>query len=252
MFVPLRMTLGIAGIHLKPVCGKDEIVVEDISTRTALALLDGLVIPQPGEGRPDKFSAASITTADRDRILAWLYISIYGPKIESTITCEACEQPFDLDFLLTDLLSYYRLEPGTRSEDDTYQIETGSVFRLPTGEDELMLAEVAETDAESFLMTRCLLKGEPEKDRANVLAKMEEIAPVLNIEMEATCPECGHVHQVQFDIQSFLLTRLKQQRPHLIQEIHSIAMNYHWSQESILALPRTLRTQYASLIEAEV
>ena len=50
MFVPLRITPGIAGVYLIPVCGKDEIVVEDISTRTALALLDGLIIPQTGRG----------------------------------------------------------------------------------------------------------------------------------------------------------------------------------------------------------
>ena len=246
LFVPLQITPGINGVYLKSICGKDELAVEDTSTRTALALLNGLIAGD----KDHKLNAAKISTPDRDRILAYLYISIYGPKVESTITCDKCKEPFDLDFFLTDLLGHYQQYPELQQKDSTYRIESGGVFRFPNGEDELLLNDVPQSVAENFLISRCLIKGDPEKDSAEVQTRMAEIAPILNIEMQATCPECGHEHLVQFDIQSFLLTKLKQQRPQLIQEIHSIAMNYHWSQKSILALPRNLRKQYAALIES--
>jgi hypothetical protein len=42
---------------------------------------------------------------------------------------------------------------------------------------------------------------------------------------------------------------LKKERPRLLYEIHRIASSYHWSQQEILQLPRTLRKQYVELIE---
>ncbi len=124
-------------------------------------------------------------------------------------------------------------------------------FRFPTGEDELLTALYSQNDAEDFLMTRCLVKGNLVKDKEAVQKKMAQIAPVLNIEMQASCPECSHASQVQFDIQSFLLMKLKGERTQLIREIHRIASHYHWTQGAILALPRKLRKQYVALIESE-
>ena len=251
LYIPLQITPGISGVYLKPICGKDEILVEDVSTKTALMLLEGLIRIDGGDYPMNKISSAKICTPDRDRILASLYISIYGPKVESTVPCEECNELFDLDFSLVDLLNHYQPEPVLQLKDSGYQLESGSIFRFPTGEDELLLSGIHQNVAEFFLISRCIVKGDPGKDGATVQTKMAEIAPILNVEMKATCPTCSHVHDVQFDIQSFLLTKLKQQRPQLIQEIHCIARNYHWSQESILALSRNLRKQYASLIESE-
>jgi Cft2 family RNA processing exonuclease len=71
----------------------------------------------------------------------------------------------------------------------------------------------------------------------------------MNLEMQAICPECAREQNVRFDMQTFLLVRLKKERPRLLYEIHRIASSYHWSQQEILQLPRTLRKQYVELIE---
>jgi hypothetical protein len=250
LFVPLRVTPGITGIYLKPICGADEITVEDAGTKTGLSFLEGLIKKAGANNLMMNLNVAKIVTADRDRIFAHLYISIYGPKIASTVNCENCKVPFDLDFLLTDLLEHQQLNSSPPSDDGSYQIKKGTSFRLPTGEDELLLEGFTETTAEDFLMRRCLVKGSLEKDREIVQKKMAIIAPILNLDMQAHCPECDHNQQVQFDMQSFFLTKLKQERPQLIREIHCIAMNYHWSADSILGLPRSLRKQYVALIDA--
>ena len=250
LFIPLKITPGLSGIYLNALRGKEEILVDDISTRTALNLLEALITKGTGKDITGNVHAGKIVTADRDRILAQLYISVYGSRVESTLDCEHCRNAFDLDFSMDELLSHYQLTSAEPTEDGSYQIEPGTRFRFPTGEDEVMLAESSPTDAEDFLMMKCFLEGDFTNDRAKVQEAMSEMGPVLNVDMQASCPECGRQQQVQFDIQSFFLTKLRQERPQLIREIHSLAINYHWTQDVILNLPRNLRKQLACLIEA--
>jgi hypothetical protein len=243
-FIPLRLTPGIGGVYLRSLSGADEMSVENTGTKNLISLLESMM--QPGSSG-NKVHAAQIVTADRDRLLASLYISIYGNKIESTVNCTACGQKFDLDFLLDELLRHYQPAVAV-SENGSYQLEPGISFRLPNGEDEMFINGFTGAEAEKQLLQRCLLEGNAETDNEKVQLKMAELAPVLSMEMQATCPECSNTQQVQFDMQSFFLTKLRQERPALIREIHNIASQYHWSQQEILSLPRNLRKQYAALI----
>jgi hypothetical protein len=252
VFVPLRLTHGVRDVALHPLRGVDEMLVEDVSTRTALLLLERVVHRVNPEKAAETFRVADIVTADRDRIFAALFMSMYGNKIESTITCRQCNSPFDLDFSLPSLLDHYQLSAVAASDEGVFQIGKGASFRLPTGADELLLGEISETTAEDFLLSRCLIKGNVKKIGVQVQKKMAEIAPVLNLAMQSHCPECGTDQEVHFDIQTFFLTRLKQEYPQLIKEVHRIAKSYHWSADTILNLPRNLRKQYVAMIESEL
>ena len=246
LFIPLRLTPGAAGIYLRSLSGNDEMAVENTGTKNLIGLLESLM--QPGI-TANKVNAAQIVTADRDRLLALLYIHTYGAKIESTVNCTACGQKFDLDFWLDELLRHYQL--AAVSDNGQYEVEPGIRFRLPTGEDEIIINGLAEAEAERQLLERCLLQGNAETDNEKVQLKMAELAPVLSMQMQAICPECSNEQHVQFDMQSFFLTKLRQERPSLIREIHNIASHYHWSQQEILSLPRNLRKEYAALIELD-
>jgi hypothetical protein len=252
IFVPLRLTKGVRGVYLNPLRGADEMLVEDLSTRTALLLLQHILQRVSPAEAAATFGVADIVTADRDRIFAALFMSMYGNKIESTINCRHCSAAFDLDFSLLALLHHYQLTEAVAGNDGIFDIDNKASFRLPTGADELLLSEIPETTAEDFLLSRCLVKGDLEKMGALVQEKMAEIAPVLNLAMQAHCPECGLDQEVHFDIQNFFLTRLKQEYPQLIREVHRIAKGYHWSADAILNLPRDLRKRYATLIESEL
>lgn len=250
IFVPLRLTNSVSGIYLHPLRGTDEMLVEDVSTRTALLLLDQLLHRVHPEQATDAFKVADIVTADRDRIFASLYMYLYGNKIESAITCRHCGSLFDLDFSLPSLLDHYQLSSAGASAEGVYEIEQETRFRLPTGADELLLTEYSETTAEDFLLSRCLIKGDIKMVGGLVQEKMAEIAPVLNLVLQAHCPECSTDQAVHFDIQTFFLTRLKQEYPQLMREVHRIASCYHWPADSILLLPRHQRKQFVQLIES--
>lgn len=271
LFIPLRLTHGVNGVYLHSLRGADEMLVEDGSTRTALLLLEKLmkseVSSQKSENtgssdirhltsdlRPptSDFRVADIVTADRDRIFAALYINLYGSKIESTITCRHCNTPFDLDFSLRSLLDHYQLSSTPANDNGVFQLGNNTRFRLPTGADELLLSEISETTAEDFLLSRCLIEGDVKKNGELVQEKMAELAPVLNLNMQAHCPGCETNQEVQFDIQTFFLTRLKQENTQLIKEVHRLAKVYHWSAADILNLPRNQRKQYVAMIESEL
>jgi len=247
LFIPLRVTPGAKGIYLRGLRGADELAIEETDTRNLIHLLDSMM---DDGSKPNKIRAAQIVTSDRDRILAALYISLFGPKVASTLSCRNCAEKFDLDFSLHDLLAHSLPTLTQASDNGTYELEPGVSFRLPNGEDEMMINPNISGDGEKQLLERCLIEGNPETDNEKIQVKMAELAPVLNMEMQASCPECGVVQQVQFDMQSFFLMRLKQERHVLLREIHAIASQYHWSQKEILDLPGNVRKQYAALIHA--
>jgi hypothetical protein len=80
---------------------------------------------------------------------------------------------------------------------------------------------------------------------------LEAVAPLLDVDVVARCPECEAEQPVGFDIQSFLLERLLNERPRLLQEIHLIASSYGWTLPDILALPRDHRRVLAAAVEDE-
>lgn len=247
LFIPLQLTPGVEGVYLRSLCGADEMSVENAGTQNLINFLESLI--QPGTTGNNKVHAAKIVTADRDRLLALLYISLYGSKVESTVSCKECGQKFDLDFSLNDLLKHYGPSSAHFSDNGKYELEAGISFRLPTGEDEVVINGFSGAEAEKKLLERCLLEGNAETDNEKVQLKMAELAPVLSLNMEAICPECSHEQQVQFDMQSFFLTKIKQEKVMLVREVHNLASQYHWSHQEILDLPRSLRKQYAALIE---
>ncbi|MBK6878806.1 MAG: hypothetical protein IPG99_20815 [Ignavibacteria bacterium] len=248
LFIPLPLTPGAEGVYLRSLCGADEMMIEDTGTKNLISLLEKLM---HAGAEANKVRAAQIVTADRDRLLAALYISLYGAKVESTVTCKKCEEKFDLDFSLHALLKHFGHSTTPFSENGKYELEPGLSFRLPTGEDEIQINGFTGAEAEKKLLERCLLEGNAETDSERVQLKMEELAPMLSMHMQAICPECSHDQEVQFDMQSFFLTKLIQERQGLIREIHYIASQYHWSHQEILDLPRNLRKQYAALIQPE-
>jgi hypothetical protein len=249
----VQFTPGILRVHLREINGRDELAVENLGTPGAIQLLDRLLVHPHDADAP---RAETFVTADRDRLLAAVYKQTFGSRIESSVHCRHCTTLFDLDFSLDDLVSHSQPE-GDRDTfpaqtDGVFALESGIRFRLPTGEDENALYGLQTGQMEQVLIERCLLEGDPATDGGKIQQAMEQIAPVLQMEMVAQCPECEKEQSVHFDMQSFLLTRLKQGQKQVTLEIHRLAATYHWSHAEILDLPRNMRRRYVDLIESEL
>lgn len=249
----LPFTLGNPAIWLREVCGHDELAVTDVGTLGAIDLIDKLLIPAPGSAAP--LPAAHITTADRDRLLVSIYRDLYGNGIDSTIDCAFCGEPFDVNFLLDDLLAFTQPVPDetvTTTPDGLFQHSDGTGFRLPTGTDELAVVGLPAAEAAEQLLQRCLTVSTDPADKGDqVQAAMQAMAPLLDMDLGARCPECGQAQSVQFSMQSFLLNRMKNEQKQVAAEVHQLASAYRWSHAELVGLPRRLRRMYLGFIQSE-
>jgi hypothetical protein len=252
--VTLRFSGPARVARLRELTGREEGAVSGASSADAIeliaALLDGNF-----SGEEERIRAADLTAADRDRLLAAIYERAFGDRIESTLTCRQCGQPFDLHFSLRELtktLDEHSLIGQWRRLDDGWLENADGVrFRLPDGNDELAVAGLDSEGARSALLRRCVKSGDWPGGSKAFEDLLEDLAPLINLELNATCAECGHDQAVQFDIQSYLLSAIAGERRRLLSDVHRIAAAYAWSLEEILALTRSDRRQLVELIENE-
>jgi hypothetical protein len=258
-FVPYSAPAG-GWVVLRDLCGEDEEAIEATDTAQAIALLDRLLVTTPGAALGPG-QAHTLTASDRDRLLATIFQAEFGTRIDCTLQCEICGEPFDIDFQLLELMASLGASLGEAPEtlspdrpdrrDGVVRLEDGRRLRLPRGEDELAVHGLPPDLAGTELLTRCLVEGEAGPDDPAVLDALERAAPIIDAELEATCPECGAGALAHFDLQHYLLTAIAQQAPARIGEIHLLAKTYGWSLAEILALRHSRRRAFAMAIERD-
>lgn len=242
----LKWSAGADHAVVGPLQGRAEAVVAGVGAATALAFLDGLLVPDPAvPGRAA--AAAGLAVPDRDRVLADVYRTAFGDTVESTVACEDCGAPFELSFSLAALVADRdgRAAPGAARPvaDGVWEVD-GVRFRLPTGADELA-AGVA-PDPEAALVGACLIDGPAATEP--VAAAMAELAPLIDAVVGGTCPECGATKAVSFDVQRYLLRTIQLGRPRLQREVHLLAVAYGWSRAEILDMTQADRRAHAAMV----
>ena len=183
-----------------------------------------------------------------------MYSRAYGPRVLSSVRCAACGKQYDLDFQLSELEQQVQTRTnGGRIEhrpDGTFRLDSGLRFRLPTGEDEYAVMGMTPEEAEQALLERCVLEGDPGQAQDELRQALDELAPLMDTELNVTCPECGRQDAVHFDIQHFLLASLTQERRQLVGEVHELSRTYGWGLAEILDLPRSSRRAYVAAVES--
>lgn len=245
---------------VREITGRVELAVEGTSVIDALRLLDAVLLPLPG-GAVGPGEAATLAAPDRDRLLAAVFTATYGPRVESTVTCESCGAPFDLEFSLDDYCRQADGEAGagsvTPAGDGTFVTASGARFRFPTGADEIAAAGLPLPEAAAALMRAALPDTRAASGAAaaglaeEIQAGMAAVAPLLQGELAAVCPECEASQAIWFDIQHYLLASLLAEQPRLDREIHALATAYGWGLDEILDLPRRRRRALVALVTGE-
>jgi hypothetical protein len=200
--------------------------------------------------------ADELAAPDRDRLLAVVYQRTYGKKVDSTGICTVCFSTYDLSFSLDDLTAAVdrsSASPAAQAlPDGTFRTADGWRFRLPVGRDEIEVSMLLPEEAARTLASRCVVESSAGDALAVLEAAMEEVAPVLDLDIDTACPECGARQVVRFDIQFYLLRAIQQEHAQVSREIHRIASSYGWSLEDILTLECTERRRLVQLIEADI
>lgn len=220
---------------------RDITATQELEAYSAEELLRALVVEGESDALPD------LTLSEQDMAMAALYRTLYGETIECHVTCSACDRIFETRFEIADWIGTLRQGPPVvRVGANVYETTDGLRFRLPTSAD---LVGLPTEDPEADLRAKCLLEGDPD-DPLLELA-MARAGPLLDDEIDATCPHCGAERSFTLRMDSYLLAALVRERPLVVREIHHIASRYQWSRSEIMALPRNVRRDHVRLILAD-
>lgn len=82
----------------------------------------------------------------------------------------------------------------------------------------------------------------------NLSSKLEELDPYAEISLQPRCPNCDSSFQTLFNPEEFWLNEIDSRSKQLERQVHWIAFNYHWNEDTILSLPIKKRKAYLELI----
>ena len=251
-------------LALRPVSGTDEAfllesALASLPSERATSLLARCL------DEPDAAELAGrLTAGDREALLLHLRRISLGDSMECLVSCPACGDRMELTLRASELLvpPYGRVEAEHELDCPLDGVSYRIRFRLPNADDldaAAALARRSPERAEDELFGRCVLSAEadgeevparalPAPVRAAVTEAMAERDPQAELELELGCPACSTRFSVVFDAAAFLLQELDRRAEGLLEEVHALALRYHWSEADILAMSARRRGQYLELL----
>jgi hypothetical protein len=250
--IPLNSSAaGIRRLRLRTLEGRDELNLDPHGRTGFCDFVRGLAVNLQGGDMPPGH-VRELAVCDLEVIAATLQCAYYGDWVESSLTCGRCGHGFDLSFDLAASLGSARkrqeTEIGGPDERGVFTLGDGRQFRLPTGVDELAVADLDAAEAAGELRSRCVIHGDFESDPEVLDAAMEATGPLLSQELHATCPHCGAEKTTLFQVRQFFLEALASERRFLNYEVHYLARNYGWSRTEILGMTREDRRLHVKLV----
>ena len=249
--------LPVSGLEVtirQPVGEEDLLLQETRASNTALALTLVSRLVRAANGATTDWSELTVT--DLEALLLLIRKVAVGDVIEADLSCvqPECGAKITVSFSISEYLScnQSRRPREMHAEGEGwFRLQEPSVkFRLPAASDLLAVLEKPRPDRE--LIRRCV---QPERISAKlkrrVMSAMEAMAPNLSSQMQGECPECHRPVDVYFDVQKYVLRELRDRAKQVYEDVHLLALNYRWSEESILLLPRNRRMLYADMLRQE-
>lgn len=258
----------------RPVDGRLELAIAESArlgllpaarvTRTLAMALDRVA-----GGPADEARVRALSVGDRQYLVRQLAAPLGRDRLWLTRECDACSHRLDFPIVQSEM----PVKPaGEGFPARTIRLERGAArLRAPTGADQERISPLPEADALRAwiaMLVEWVEPGEParpaqleeraEPDPGKTLALdlspgemrqveawIEELSPEVSLEAQAACPACGA--PVQLEVDPYLCLDTGADR--LLEEIHTLAMNYHWGEDAILVLPRERRHHYLKLID---
>ena len=177
----------------------------------------------------------------RDAALLALRCEWFGPAFEAQVGCPACGEP--LAFTL-DLNEFAQRAPR-----DEAPVTVGALrFRCPTPRDLAALVDAGDVDAAArTLLERLALDGPRDwnaEERSAIETALDAADPLAHVTLDLACAHCAHRWPAPLDIGSSLWDELAATAERLLDDVHTLAGAYGWSEPEVLALPAARRQRY--------
>jgi hypothetical protein len=243
----------------RPINGKTELALIELEQGLVLpsyvssVLL--LVLDSIGSHAIDVDCVNSLCMGDRQFLMLRLAERLSGDQVWLKATCGQCTSPFDVELRRCELpvKMASRQFPSIKLNLQAGEVEV----RVPTAFDQMGIVNMSEAQAIQELLKRCIesVDGKPpgeafvrelsEDDISTIDQALDELSPAICNELLVVCPECDKEQSIKLD--HYNLTALRGGT--FYNEIHTIAMYYHWGEEEILNMPRARRRRYIDLID---
>ena len=223
------------------------------SARRALVLLAAACPEEPVE------ALAGLSIGQRDARLLTLREWIFGSQLSSIADCPVCHEYLEMDLKISDL----RSDPSPKSGVENYRVEKEDYrvgFRLPNSLDLLAAGSSGEIESgRRILIESCLLEvvhedmplaasSLPAEVIELVIEQMRSADPQAEIELDLTCPACGHSWTAALDIIDYFWREIESWIQRILQEVHRLAQAYGWSEREILQMSAWRRRRYLEMI----
>ncbi len=211
-------------------------------------------------GGRDPDGLADLPLGMRDRHLAALRRSVFGPSVQATTACPACAEPAELSFLLDEVLPPAPPAPEGTVDRAGYQVR----FRLPTTADlaAVTKAQPGDVDAAAAdLLARCVVSatgpsgsavpaaGLPVDVAEAVAVAMAQADPAADVALALDCPACGHRWAAPLDVAAFVWQEVDAWAERTLLEVDGLARAYGWQEPAVLALSPWRRRRYLELAD---
>ena len=269
--------------EVAPLSGREEELLAGNHRRESATLVTAVLsccLRRLGEISPiSEEVVRNLLIGDRQYLLLKLREVTFGSQIQATISCPwpDCSKRVDIDFLTEDIPIKESKEKGPTYEmelspeaafvDCDHKEYTKIIFRLPNGADQEAISPLLsenEARALSMLLDRCVQSVGPLKNHGSALtgrlsplarkeieSRMEKVAPCVELDLRADCPECGRAFTIPFDLHRYFFGEMRTSIDLLYREVHYLAYHYHWSEQEIMQMPREKRRKYIEVLADE-
>ncbi|MEJ2416715.1 MAG: hypothetical protein P8Y45_07255 [Exilibacterium sp.] len=221
----------------------------------------GLLLLAAAWPQTDERQWAQVNIGYRDSCLIALREQLFGNQLEALGNCPQCGEILELNYTTEEL---QRALPALVAPVEQLTVQRKGLeiaCRLPNSEDLLAISAVDEQ--RKSLLHRCVKSVKKQSSQKPVkiaslntdieqyiVKEMAKADPYADIQIALECPECKKHWSQTFDILTFLWGEIQDWAKRLLQDIHTIALNYGWSERDILAMSARRRRVYLEMLGA--
>jgi hypothetical protein len=184
----------------------------------------------------------------RNRALAELFGSWFGPALEAWAACDACGEQLEFEMDTRVLIAQ---DAAPAAAEPAVAATVGShSFRLPSSRDVALAARepTAELAAASLLRICWMGSGAaPAFSDREIEEAGEQLAladPLAEVRVRLDCPGCGREWEDTLDLALFVWAEVESRAKRLLLDVHQLARAYGWAEGEILALSERRRRFY--------
>ncbi len=204
-----------------------------------------------------------LTPGQRDAALLEMRQSLFGQDICAVAACPTCGAEQEFEMRVEDLRTSGRGQTAFEAGEELSLMhgDYAVAFRVPEAAD---LVEVCaeysdEARMREALLERCIVRARlAERDiapaeldaevKAAISQRMGEADPQGEVELSIQCAACRYEWLELFDVVSFFWREIQSWALRTLNDVHTLAAAYGWSENEALAVSPHRRAVYLDLI----